>query len=1156
MSTSVQPSVRWLACLVTLALIALAVPAYAQFDSGQISGFVRDSQGAAVPGATVTVTDESTKRARTYTTDTSGYFTAPALPPGKYQVMVELTGFRKFVKTGVTLDAAAKVTADAVLNPGGLEETVTIVAEATPLQSNTGQVAKTIESKQIQDIALNGRNPINLALLKPGVRGGAGGSLNSFQPDSLSSGGFNINGSRSDENLITIDGAVATRTRSAGAIIGTVNVDTVQEIQILTASYLPEYGRSSGGQIRFVTKGGGRDFHADLFEFFRDDSLDANSWQRKGSPLPELKSQPAPFNFNQYGYNIGGPLYIPGKVNTNRDKLFFFWAQEWIRFDREETNTRTVPSAAMRRGDFSELLSPSNTFFGRTVVINDPLTGQPFPGNIIPSSRLSPNGLALLNTYPMPTPGFQRGANNWIGTSPNPRRTRKDTLRLDFVPNPQNTISFRGSLFNWKAVDAFRGDFPLARTDWDRPNQSAAVSWTSTFSASTINEANVAWSRDQVFIEVFRGTDSFVRSKYGINYPYIFPGKEIEDKIPSVTVSGFNSIDGGPYPSSSEGPIFTFSDNLTHIRGRHTIKAGVFVEYSGEDDFDQINVSILPGDTNNQNGRFEFTDSRSGGTGLAVANAALGLFTNYGEIGKRSKTDWRSLGVDVFVQDSWKARSNLTLEGGFRYVYWPPHYAKLNNAAMFDPEFYNPAQAVRIDPRTGALVPNSGDPYNGVAFPGDGFPSDASGKIEAASNPDLQRLFRGLPRGFSETHATVFEPRLGVAYRLNDKTALRLGAGIYHTRLQLNDSTLLGGNPPIQFKVGVTNGNVDQPAGASRANFPLVMTEQDPVFNHPTAYNWSLSLQRELPFDVVADLTYVGRMGLHLQRERNINQLQPGTTFANPGVNVNALRPYLGFATIRLSENSGRSIYHGMQVNLERRFRNGLGFGAAYTLSELRDNGSDKRNLLFNAYDDSGYWSVSDNDRTHLFNVHYLYELPLWRKQDTLLKKILGGWQVSGVTYFQSGRPLVVWRGDDVAGVGDTTAQPWDLVGDPSIDNPQFSNGRAVDQNFWFNTAAFKEPARGTFGNAGRNPKGLRAPGFQSWDIALFKNIPLGGTRRIQLRLEAFNFINHPNLGDPNAGQSGALLAGVNVDPKSADFGRVLTKTSERNIQLGAKFSF
>src|SRR5258706_8220927 len=348
MSTSVQPRMRWLASLVALALVALAVPAQAQFDSGQINGFVRDSQGAPIPGATVRVINEGTKLEKTYTTDTSGYYIAPTLQPGKYQVAVELTGFRKYAKTGITVASGAKSGADAVLSPGGREETVTVVAEATPLQTNTGQVAKPVESKQIQDLMLNGRNPINLALLKPGVRGGAGGSLNSFQPDSLSDGGFNINGSRGDENLITIDGAIATRTRAAGAIIGTVNVDTVQEIQILTSSYLAEYGRSSGGQIRFVTKGGGHDFHADAYEFYRDEKLDANSWQRNNSPLPEQNGKPAPYNFNQYGYDIGGPVFVPGKFNTSRAKLFFFWAQEWVDYYREDTATRTVPTAASR----------------------------------------------------------------------------------------------------------------------------------------------------------------------------------------------------------------------------------------------------------------------------------------------------------------------------------------------------------------------------------------------------------------------------------------------------------------------------------------------------------------------------------------------------------------------------------------------------------------------------------------------------------------------------------------------------------------------------------------------------------------------------------------------------------------------------------------
>jgi hypothetical protein len=470
---------------------------------------------------------------------------------------------------------------------------------------------------------------------------------------------------------------------------------------------------------------------------------------------------------------------------------------------------------------------------------------------------------------------------------------------------------------------------------------------------------------------------------------------------------------------------------------------------------------------------------------------------------------------------------------------------------MFDPAFYVAANAAVIDRRTGAVI--GGDRLNGITLPGDGFPSGA--EIEAAGNPEYQRLFHGLPRGFSQTHYSTFEPRVGMAYQLNPKTVVRFGGGIFHTRVLLNDSTLLGGNPPIQFKVGVTNGVVDQPAGTQRQTFAFPMTMQDKEFKHPTAYDWSTSFQRELPFDVAVDVTYVGRMGLHLQRERNINQLRPGTLQANPGVNVNALRPYTGFGVIRLSENAGRSIYHGLQIGLERRFRGGLGFGAAYTFSKLRDNASGKRAILFNAYDDSGYWGISDNDRTHVLNFHYLYELPFWRSQDTVLKKILGGWQVSGVTFFQSGKPLTVWRGDDIAGVGESTPQPWNLVGDPHVSDPQFSLGVNRDQNFWFNPAAFAAPAAGTFGNGGRNI--LRAPWFSSWDIAVFKNVALGGKRRLQLRAEFFNFPNHPNLGDPNAGgATDAVNGGVSIDPRSASFGRVLGKTSERNVQLGVKLSF
>jgi hypothetical protein len=1128
-----------------LAFIAIAgVPVSAQIDRGQIAGFVKDQSGGVIPGATVTTVNIETRLKRTALTDSTGYYVFPALAPGQYDVEVELEGFKKGIQTGVRLDAASNIKVDITLETGTITEVVTVTAEATPLQSDVA-VRKTIEAKDIELMSFSGRNPIGVVGLKAGVMGGA---FNTRGFQDLGNGGFNINGSRADENTISIDGAIAVRTRSTGTIIGIQNVDAVQEVQVLTANYMPEYGRASGGQIRFVTKSGSSRYTGSASFFYRDESLQANSWTRNKSPNPRENSGPAAFDYKQYGYAVGGP--VPGQMMKNR--LFFFGAQEWVDFFQLQTNTATVPTEAMRRGDFSELLDPNNPFFGRARPIIDPRTGQPFPGNVIPPDRLSPNGVAFLKTYPPPTPGFRSGTANLIQESPNPQDQRKDTLRLDFRLNDSNQFTYRYSGYSWVAVDAFRGPFPFARTDWDRPNVTQIFSWTSTLSPSLINEFGYAYSLDEVFINVFTETGLHQRSRTGINYPYIFLGKEIDDKIPTITATGFSEIDGGPYPAFSRGPIHAISNTTTWVKGRHSLKAGVVVEYSGEDDFDQINVLAIPGGTNNQNGRFEFLDGRAGGTGVAIANMALGLYSNYAELGQRALSKWRALATDVFVQDSWKPTSNLTVEGGIRWAFWPPWHSTTNNIANFDPRFYDPARAA-INPTTGRLV--GGDRFNGIVLPGDGFEGDGN-QLVVAQDPRVQALFRGEPRGFSQMHYNAIEPRLGLSYSLNDKTTLRASGGVFHNRVTLNDSTILGGNPPFQPMVTVANGSVDNPGGAGggATDLPFAMQAQDVVFNHPTSYMWSVGVGREIPFGFVLDVNYVGRRGLYLQRERNINQLLPGTIQANRGVDIAALRPYRGYGVIRMSENAARSIYHSLQISADRRYSNGLKVGAAYTLGKSEDNGSDKRNVVWNTYDDSAFWGASNYDRRHVFGFHYIYDLPFWRGQETLLKNLLGGWQVAGATFFRTGTPFSVVRTLDTAGVGDAGfGQPFNLVGDlNSGANKQFSEGAGKDNNFWFNPAAFEIPTAGQFGNAPRNL--LYNPGEQQWDIAVFKNFSLGGTRKVQFRAEFFNFPNHPNLGNVH---TNSLAGGLNyADPTNANFGRVVTKTGQRDIQLSLRFLF
>ena len=428
--------------------------AFAQFDSGQIAGFVRDPSQAVIAGASVTLTNEGNGEKRRVLTNSTGYYVAPNLFVGSYTVEVEAAGFKKSVQSGIQLSSASKLSIDIDMTVGAVTDSVEVTANAALVQSETATVGRTVDTKQIEDLTTNGRNPIFLALLKPGV---IGGSIGTFDPDSVSNGGFSINGARADEYVVTVDGAVATRTRSSGSMLGAQDIDTVQEVQILTANFNAEYGRSSGGQIRFVTKSGTTLFHGDLVENFRNSALDANTWTRNHASDPSLSRRPQPFRFNQFGFDINGPIFFPHKFNADKSKLFFLYAEEWTRRRDDSTNTLTVPTAAMRNGDLSELVNPANLFFGRARIATDPETKQPFPGNIIPANRISPNGRALLNAYPLPTPGFQQGTANWIGAYAHYSDLRKDTFKVDYIATNKHRISVRGTQVPWKVQQPLRG---------------------------------------------------------------------------------------------------------------------------------------------------------------------------------------------------------------------------------------------------------------------------------------------------------------------------------------------------------------------------------------------------------------------------------------------------------------------------------------------------------------------------------------------------------------------------------------------------------------------------------------------------------------------------------------------------------------------------
>lgn len=592
----------------------------------------------------------------------------------------------------------------------------------------------------------------------------------------------------------------------------------------------------------------------------------------------------------------------------------------------------------------------------------------------------------------------------------------------------------------------------------------------------------------------------------------------------------------GPYPGGAAGWVYLWANTTTKIVGNHTVKFGVFIERSGQNDHSQFTTASPPA-TENHNGAFRFLDSgHPSTTGLGLANTLLGNFNDYSELGEKPITPWTATALDLFAQDSWKAATKLTLEYGVRYSLWSPWHSRWGSLAMFDPDFYDPAKAAVVDRAGGFLV--GGDPYNGIVLPGNGVPKAEGNRFPVLHSGQFNRLYHGLPEGFSKTHKLLFQPRLGLAYALTSKTAIRSGLGMFANRTMINRDTALGGNAPFQPQQTVVNGRVDAPAGATRRDFPFTMTIQDPIFKIPVAWLWNVTVQRELPAATTIEVGYVGRRGIHNQRKRNINQLLPGTIQVNPGVNPNFLRPYRGLGIIGIAENSGASIYHGLQINLERRFTAGLHFGVAYTFARAIDNSSNLTDTLPNAYDDRNYRGISDFDKTHVLVLNYIYELPFGKGASTLARRLLGNWEFSGINQFQSGTPFSVRRNVDFAGVGPGSGnQFYNLVGDFHVETTGFTNSAV-----WFDRNAFAAPAPGTFGVQKRNL--LRNPGFWNWDVGLRKNFPTRESQRLQFRFEVFNLLNHPNWG------------GANANPTSGSFGLATSKSGNRTLQLALKYIF
>lgn len=1136
--------------LLLLLILVTSQSVLSQTVVGRISGTVQDANGAGVPNASVKVINTANNSERTVTSDDNGFYTITNLPVAVYTIEAEAKGYKKALLSGQTVTADARLTVDLKLEVGEVSETVEIVGAAgETVNTTSGEVSRVIDQQQVQNLALNGRNYIQLLSFVPGVA-----LLNDDQLElttSLATNNQSINGNRGQTNNVTIDGGFNLQSGSNASQINNLGIDYIQEVKIQTSNFSAEYGRNSGAQVSLVTRSGGNDFHGSAFEFLRNDKLDARSFFAPVRPA---------LRFNNFGYSVGGPIV--------KDKLFFFGGQEWKYIRRlSSAQRRTVPSLAELNGDFSFRLRGPDGVVGTADdgVLRDPnnaantctapvinaqgvVTTQAnrtgcFGGNnvalrnIIPANRITTDGLAIANVYRTAVGLATAYTNSPVGNNitfqqPNPLDYREDLIRIDYRINSKHTLYGRYIHDKNVLIDPF-GTFittqvPTIPSLRQRPGTSIQLSHSWMISPTFINEAKAtgAWVAQRIPPD----GDLWKRETYGFQFQQLFlNGGRFENSIPDTTINGFASFFGAARSLVSPTTDINGSDTITLVRGNHTFKTGLSVTrnridqnarttYAGQVDFN------TGGNTRTSNNSF--------------ADALLGNFRTYSEQALDPVGFFRFTQTEAFVADSWKVNRKLSLELGMRYQFGQPIYTQANNMANFDPSLYDAAEAVTILANGNIDPTKGGNRFNGLVRAGHGVPSEELGRVPGGDSAAVLAVPTGAPRGLYEGHH-YFMPRVGFAYSPFDdnKTSIRGGFGMYYDRIEGNLIFPSLSNPPYATSAQFQNANLSNITGGSTTLAPFAQINAvNPDLDTPYTMSYSLSVQRELPHGIFAEAAYVGNLGRHLIRQPDINQptfeqlranLPPG-----PNVNVNALRPFKGYTAIRMRMSDSTSNYHGMQLYAAKR-KGDLLMTASYTWSKVltdasgfNDNPEDPFNRKFN-------YGPATFDRRHVFALTYTYNVRMFSHTRGFVKAVLDGYEISGVTRLQTG-PYLTVTGTANSVFGNRRA---DCVSSDTL----FEDGER-GPNSWARRDAFAiapDTRRGTCGVGT-----LLGPGAQTWDFSLRRNFRL--TERFKLRFQAdiFNAFNRTNFRDMESNLS------------SAAFGTISTSGPPRNIQFGLKLTF
>ncbi len=1137
---------------ITLAgLFVLAPSASAQKTSGTITGTVTDPSGAAMPGATVGVVNERTGAAREAMTNEEGSFSFPELEAGTYRLTVNKGGFKKLALKSVELHVADVTTLNLKMEMGAATETVMVESSPIMVNTSTGDVSNIMVGEQIRELPMNGRNFVQLTLLVPGAS--AGESFDNKNKGLFAGVDISFSGAPSVNNQWTVDGAGNNDIGSQRTILVYPSIDGIEEFKIQRNSYGPEFGGAGGAQINVVTKGGSNQYHGDVYYFGRNNALNAkNYFLQSGCTVPgDTSCKKQLLRRNDFGYTVGGPV--------KKDKVYFFWSEEWNRERRGRVHHHCVPTAAELGGDFSNpVCGPAPT---------DPATGAPFPGGIIPAASLSPAGQAYLATIAPPnltTPNSK--GENWVDQVRIPVDWREENIRGDWNITKKTTLMIKymqDAWINSLHADEAAGlwgdsDYPALSDTWNQPGKIAVGKITTTISNTAVNDFQFSWSGNRITVSR-AGDNPALNDKINALIPRIFP---YSDKLHGDKAAEPVFWGGAPAgllgiisPWHNRQDLFVWKDDFSKVSGKHTFKLGFLYSRNAKDE----EVGDEGGEFWGNAGTGSPTASYNGwggrnSTGNYYADYLVrGMMFGYDE-NQRDQTAlvrWRD--YEFYSGDTFKVSRRVTLNYGARWSIIRTPFLDDNKLAGFSPAAFNPNY---IDPVTNKPRPD--DPCNGMVLA-----KGATNTCSAIGSSIVPPFFENRSLAHNNNH--MIAPRVGIAWDVfgTGRFALRAGVGQFFSRDRLLGISMRSNNPPFGVNTGalrtldltngpngncVTEGCID---GASLGGVPH--QGLDPSGKQSNSWQWNLTTETALWKNSKLEVGWVANRGIHLQNAIDANQFPAAVRLQAAQLSVTGngtgqFHPYPfnpgGVPQITIWSHRGDSIYHSLQAMYSNKFTNNSMLQVAYTWSKNLGDTTFGYVGASTVFADNTNPRINrgpvDFDRRHVLSATLIYNLPSLANSNSLVRHVAGGWESNTIVNYASGNALTI---QGTASLGDPTGtgtngsftgRPLRVAGQPC----HLSNS---PRSQWLNPAAFTWDGYklGTFGNS--SPGVCAGPPVDNVDFAIVKNWKMTERLKMQLRLEMFNLFNHPQFRF-NGGNLGwnALASRWQVDNKDPVTGVVI----------------